>query len=379
MRVSTVKLGDVAETSSGGTPQRGVERYYGGHIPWVKSGELPDGMIHETEESITEVGLSNSSARLLPSGTLLIAMYGATVGKLGILGMPAATNQAVCAITPSSVLDRGYLFYWLSKIRSSLVDASFGGAQPNISQSVVREIEIPLLNIADQRRIAGHLKAQLTAIEEARNAAQLQITEFTNLANSIIRQSVEHPDTKSANLGDVLEEVKKGIGARWADYPVLGATRKGLALAKDPVGKVPERYKPVFCGTVFYNPMRIMIGSIAMVDDDDTPGITSPDYVAVKGKPGKVDSRWFYYWLRSPFGERCIASLARGAVRERMLFNRLAEGSIELPPYEVQVAASRALAEIRPMKTAAEAQLREIEKLPSRLLAQAFDMHQEKL
>jgi type I restriction enzyme S subunit len=114
-----------------------------------------------------------------------------------------------------------------------------------------------------------------------------------------------------------------------------------------------------------------------MVDDDDTPGITSPDYVAVKGRPGKVDSRWFYYWLRSPFGERCIASLARGAVRERMLFNRLAEGSIELPPFGAQVAASKALAEIRPMKTAAEAQLREIEKLPSRLLAQAFDMHHE--
>jgi type I restriction enzyme S subunit len=86
-----------------------------------------------------------------------------------------------------------------------------------------------------------------------------------------------------------------------------------------------------------------------------------------------VDSRWFYYWLRSPDGEHCIASLARGAVRERMLFNRLAEGEIALPPYPVQQAASRALAEVRPMKQRIQAQLRDIELLPARLLAQVFD------
>ncbi len=139
------------------------------------------------------------------------------------------------------------------------------------------------------------------------------------------------------------------------------------------MGKSPERYKPVFRGTVFYNPMRIMIGSIAMVDDGDEPGITSPDYVAFKGRPGKVDSRWFYYWLRSPYGEHCIASLARGAVRERMLFNRLAEGEIELPPYEVQLATSRTLAQIGPMKAEIKAQQLEIDRLPACLLAQAFE------
>jgi type I restriction enzyme, S subunit len=225
-----------------------------------------------------------------------------------------------------------------------------------------------------QQEIVSSLKTQLATAEEARVAALAHIAELSNLANSIISHSLETCDTETAPLGDVLEEVKRGVGATWADYPVLGATRNGLALAKDPVGKIPERYKPVFKGTVFYNPMRIMIGSIAMVDDDDTPGITSPDYVALRGKPGKVDSRWFYYWLRSPHGERCISSLARGAVRERMLFNRLAEGEIELPPYEVQVAASKALAVIRPMKTAAESRLKEIDKLPSRLLEKAF-MH----
>ena len=127
-------------------------------------------------------------------------------------------------------------------------------------------------------------------------------------------------------------------------------------------------------GTVFYNPMRILIGSIALVDDDDTPGITSPDYVALQGKKGVVDSRWFYSWLRSPLGEQCILSLARGAVRERMLFNRLAEGAIELPRYTIQEKASAALAALRPMRQAIESKITDINLLPQKILARAFEM-----
>ena len=171
----------------------------------------------------------------------------------------------------------------------------------------------------------------------------------------------------------MLDEVKQGIGKNWADYPVLGATRNGLAPAKEPPGKNPERYKPVFSGTVFYNPMRILIGSIALVDDDDIPGITSPDYVALQGKEGLVDSRWFYYWLRSPLGEQCILSLARGAVRERMLFNRLAEGEIELPSFTWQKDTSKALTRLKPMRRAIKAKLNDINLLPQKILAKAFE------
>ena len=116
----------------------------------------------------------------------------------------------------------------------------------------------------------------------------------------------------------------------------------------------------------------ILIGSIAFVDDDDEPGITSPDYVVLKGKPGMVDTRWFYHWLRSPLGERCIQALARGAVRERMLFNRLAEGEIELPDYKTQLKASQALAQIKPMRASIQKQAKELEMLPQKLLAKLF-------
>ena len=111
------------------------------------------------------------------------------------------------------------------------------------------------------------------------------------------------------------------------------------------------------------------------MDDDDAPGITSPDYVALKGKKEAVDSRWFYYWLRSPLGVQCINSLARGAVRERMLFNRLAEGEIELPEYAIQQTASRALAELKPLRRAFEQKLNEINLIPNKILSQALEIN----
>ena len=217
----------------------------------------------------------------------------------------------------------------------------------------------------DQHRFAVQIKTQLSEVEKARKALETQLNETTKLAASIIRDSINKIKAEKYRLGDALE----------ADYPVLGATREGLAPAKEPPGKKPQRYKPAFPGTVFYNPMRILIGSIAFVDDDDEPGITSPDYVALKGKNEVVDSRWFYYWLRSPLGEQCINSLARGAVRERMLFNRLAEGEIELPDYPVQQTASRALAELKPMRQAIGHKLHEINLMPAKTLSQAFEMN----
>src|SRR6266498_1038405 len=93
-------IGAIATTTSGGTPSRQHSEYYGGTIPWVKSGELKDGLITMAEETISDIGLNKSNAKLFPAGTTLVALYGATVGRTGILGIDAATNQAVCAIFP---------------------------------------------------------------------------------------------------------------------------------------------------------------------------------------------------------------------------------------------------------------------------------------
>lgn len=372
MKMRFVKLQDVAETSCGGTPNRGNKKFYGGTIPWIKSGELPDGEIIEVQEKITQEAIKNSSAKIINCSTLLIAMYGATVGKLGIPTFPAATNQAVCAIQPSEELDRDYLFYYLLSIRKELIVASFGGAQPNISQDTLRNLTIPVLSIEVQQEMAKNLKKQFSEIEKAREAIIEQKKEISNLANAIIYESLSKDENHVYSLGSVLDEVKVGIGEKWEQYPVYGATRTGIALAKEPPGKHAQKYKPVIPGTVFYNPMRILIGSIAFAETDVEDGITSPDYVVLKGKEGLVDSRWFYFWLRSPLGVQCINSLARGAVRERMLFNRLAEGQIELPDYILQKEASEVLLNLKQVSVNLNKQLKEIEALPNKILSSVF-------
>lgn len=284
-------------------------------------------------------------------------------------------STGFCVLRAGSELDAEYLYYF---VRSDafvypLTDLTKGALYPAITDWQVLAQKIPWFPVDQQRQIAVRLKAQLAEVETARQAAQVQLREITKLADSIIHGSIKNATPAPRRLGDVLDEVKKGVGQSWKNYPVLGATRSGLAPAREQPGKQAPKYKPAFPGTVFYNPMRILIGSIAFVDEDDTPGITSPDYVALRGKEGVVSSRWFYHWLRSPIGEQCILSLARGAVRERMLFNRLAEGAIELPDITEQEKASAALKELRPLRRAVEQQLGEIDLLPRKILAQVFE------
>jgi len=231
---------------------------------------------------------------------------------------------------------------------------------------------------AGHARDLSHIAAQSrarpapTKVETARKALQWQQQEIVNLANAYIRESIEQSPVIETRGGLVSAKTVGAGHARDLSH-IAAQSRARPAPTREPPGKQPQRYKPVFCGTVFYNPMRILIGSIAFVDDDDEPGITSPDYVALQGKAGLVDSRWFYYWLRSPYGEQCINSLARGAVRERMLFNRLAEGLILLPPYQEQLRVSKALATLKPVKYAIQEQLNDLNRIPERLLARAFD------
>ena len=160
------RLGEVCKTTSGGTPSRKNLEYFTGDIPWVKSGELPDGTVTRVEERITELAIENSSAKLFPAGTLLIALYGATVGKLGILRENSATNQAVCAIFPSEPLHTKYLFWYLRFVRSNLVAQAVGGAQPNISQGILRELLVPIAPLDQQKRIVAEIEKQFSRLDE---------------------------------------------------------------------------------------------------------------------------------------------------------------------------------------------------------------------
>jgi len=133
--------------------------YYNGEIPWIKSGELKDGIISTCDEYITEVGLKNSSAKLFPKGTLLVAMYGANIGKTGVLDFDAATNQAVCAIFPKIAISKDYLFWYFKQQRIEFIAVGKGGAQPNISQTVINNASIVVPEPKIQKKIVDFLEA----------------------------------------------------------------------------------------------------------------------------------------------------------------------------------------------------------------------------
>ena len=140
-----VEIGDAFKTSAGGTPLRSKKQYFdGGTIPWLMSGEVAQREIFSCENFITPLGLQNCSARLLPIDSVLIAMYGATAGQVGILKFEACTNQAVCAIHPNDRFLPPFVYYALLAQQQQLIDSAVGNAQPNLSQIKLRKVGVPV-------------------------------------------------------------------------------------------------------------------------------------------------------------------------------------------------------------------------------------------
>ena len=159
-------LGEVGTWQSGGTPSRSNKTYYGGNIPWLKTGDLNDGLISDIPESITEEAVANSSAKINPTGSVLIAMYGATIGKLGILTFPATTNQACCACIEFNAIIQLYLFYFLLSQRNEFIAKGGGGAQPNISKEIIVNTFIPLPPLSEQQHIVMEIEKWFALIDQ---------------------------------------------------------------------------------------------------------------------------------------------------------------------------------------------------------------------
>jgi type I restriction enzyme S subunit len=185
---SCKKLPEVAELSSGGTPLRSRPEYFGSDHPWVKIGDLTEGEVAATEESITAVGLINSSAELLPVGTVLLAMYGASIGRTGVLGVEASTNQAICAMRPRSTeITSEYLLLVVQASKEAFVAAGYGGAQPNISQRYLKDFEIPVPPLEEQASIArrvADMGGTMATSEAALTQAKRQVDRLRRSALS---------------------------------------------------------------------------------------------------------------------------------------------------------------------------------------------------
>jgi len=170
-----VKIESIAETGSGGTPLSDrIEFYENGKIPWVNSGEVRQGVVMDTENKITKLGLENSSAKIFPKNTVLVAMYGATAGQVGILGIDACTNQAVCGILPSIKYNSKYLYYFLSTQLENFLNLRYGVARLNLNQDTIKNFKVPLPDKDIQKKIVDECEV----IDKSTFLAQENVSKF---------------------------------------------------------------------------------------------------------------------------------------------------------------------------------------------------------
>ncbi|HTN08084.1 restriction endonuclease subunit S [Agriterribacter sp.] len=174
-------------------------KYYNGNIPWVKSGELDKGLITDTEEKISEEAIKNSSAKIFPKGTLLIALYGATIGKLAFLGADAATNQAICGIYENEKINSHFLYNYLFYKKQKLVNQGIGGAQPNISQTILKNLDLPLPPKPAQQAIVSKIEELFSALDKGIENLCTAQQQLKTYRQAVLKWAFEGKLTKGLN------------------------------------------------------------------------------------------------------------------------------------------------------------------------------------
>lgn len=220
------RIKDFARVITGGTPSTKEKSYWvNGRVPWLNSGELNQDIVTTTKNYITETGLASSAARLMPPGTVLIALTGATTGVVGYLTFEASANQSVTGILPSESHFPKYLYYYLKSIRQQVLDLSYGGAQNHISQGFVQNIKVPLPPVSEQKRIT----AILDHADSIRRKNRQILEKYNELAQSVFYDMFGDPEKNQfhfpiGTIRDLVSEVKYGTSNKSSNngkYPYL--------------------------------------------------------------------------------------------------------------------------------------------------------------
>ncbi|MDR2600192.1 MAG: restriction endonuclease subunit S [Oscillospiraceae bacterium] len=239
------RLGIVAKWGSGGTPSRKNSDYYGGDIFWIKTGELNNTFIHNTEEKITELALEESSAKIFPKNTIVIAMYGATIGKVAIMAVPAATNQACACGVPSDALYFKFFFYYALSQKDSFIKKGKGGAQPNISQEIIKAHNIPLPPLPEQHRIIERIESLFQKLNRAKELVQSALDSFETRKATILHKAF----TGELTAG---WREENGVGMdSWENKPLKKVAKMRSGYAFDSKKFIGEGYQVIRMGNLY--------------------------------------------------------------------------------------------------------------------------------
>ncbi|NQT71105.1 MAG: restriction endonuclease subunit S [Desulfobacteraceae bacterium] len=339
------KIAEFCVTGSGGTPSRQkAGLYYGGDIPWIKSGELKDSILIKTDETITKKGLKESSAKLVPKGSILVAMYGATVGKTALLGINATTNQAICNIQPNpEIVENKFLWHFLKSNIKELLHKRFGGAQPNISQQIIKETKVPIPPISEQRRIVEILNQadrlrKLRADSDTKTKRVLPALFF-----KMFGDPVSNPrGWEVGKLGDVCERitdgthqpppfVENGIPFLFVQNIIKGFinfdTQKFIA--QDTYESLTRTIAPQK-GDILYS----TVGSygVAVVVDTDRIFLFQRHIGHLRPKTAIIDPWFLSAQMNTPFVRAQADQRARGIAQKTLNLSEIRQFQVLVPP-----------------------------------------------
>lgn len=247
-------LDQIAEWGSGGTPSRKNASYYGGDVPWIKTGDLGDKYVTQATEFITEEAVKNSSAKFFKKGSVIMAMYGATIGKTSILGIDATTNQA-CAVGTPIATSTDFLYYFLKNEKDSFIAKGKGGAQPNISQQIIKAHTIYVPSLAEQQEIVRQLDVMLAQVEQIKARLDAIPAILKKFRQSLLADAVSGKLTEewrsSENPKCDLEAELKQIKVN-RENKIFGNQKRSLDFSVDenlkPVVELPASWKLVGLG-----------------------------------------------------------------------------------------------------------------------------------
>lgn len=393
MEWKTEELGKIAKTTSGGTPDKKHPEYYGGTIPWVRSGELGKGLIIDTEIKITQAGLDNSSAKLFPEGTLLIALYGATIGKIAFLETPAATNQAICAIFENEKVSLKYLYYYLLFKRPDLIKQGVGGAQPNISQTILKRMPVHYPTLLDeQQRIVSRIEELFSQLDSGVETLRKTKQQLTVYRQAVLKEAFESvaDESQILNVEDVCNEIKVGIVIKPAQYYTdiekgVRAFRSAnvrefsvnnsdwVYLTKE--GHAENARSEIHTGDVLV--VRSGYPGTACVVPPEYNGCNAIDILIAVPDADKVLPEYLCAYTNSPLGRKIVHEKKRGVAQAHFNVGGYSKTSIIVPCLTTQrrvieIVESR-LSVCDSIEQTVDAALQQAEALRQSILKQAFE------
>ncbi len=342
------RLGEIAEIGSGGTPSKNHSEYWNGNIPWITTSLLNNPYIESAEEFITEKGLSNSSAKMLNAGVLLMAMYGQgqTRGKVSKLLIKASTNQACAYIdVHTGLVD--YIHQNLIANYENIRNLSNDGNQKNLSLGIISNIRIKYPPLLEQQRIVSVLSLWDTAIAKQTALIEKLTLRKRGLMQQLLSGKKRLKGFEGGNfhrLGNYISEcTRRNAGCN----RVLSVTNtRGFILQEEQFDKIvasnnTSNYKVVRRGEFAYNPSRVNVGSLAMLNEYDE-GILSPMYIVFKANEN-IDKTYLLQCLQSWWFRGHIPAYTQGSVRDSLSFDGLCSMKFYIPTLQEQKAISAIL------------------------------------